>query len=68
MNFIRRLREKILYFANYSFEIWWVIRGMEVIKNAKFHLNISRIVPGRPKHRDMGFEYTTITETLLSFF
>ena len=51
--------ENIMYQAE-GFEISSLIRGMEVMKNGKFQLNVSKILPARPKKcRDMGFEYGT---------
>ena len=56
----------VFYFSNYSFQIWWLIRGMEVMKkihNYKKYISISKIMPARPKQsKDMGMNtpfYTT---------
>ena len=61
MNFIRRLNtcsKGNIYFSNQSFQIWWLISGIEVRKNTKLQLNISKIVAARvKKHRDMECEY-----------
>ena len=58
MNFIRRLNRGNFYFSNQSFQIWWLIGGIEVRKTYKFQLNISKIMAARPKkHRAMGCEY-----------
>ena len=35
MNVIRSLSRENFYFSNQSFEIWWLIRGMEVMKEYK---------------------------------
>ena len=29
MNFIRKLYRENIYFSKWSFQIWWLIRGME---------------------------------------
>ena len=49
MNFIRSLNKGNFYFSNQSFQIWWLISGIEVRKNTKFQLNISKIMAARPK-------------------
>ena len=55
MNFIKRSNRKKNYFSNCSFEIGCVIKGLEVITNTKFQLNICKIMPARPKqHRKKG--------------
>ena len=41
MNFIGRLNKENHYFSNQSFDIWWLIRDIEVIKKYKFQLSIS---------------------------
>ena len=48
INFIRKINRKI-YFSSQSFKIWWLLSGMEVIKNTKFQLNISKIMSARQK-------------------
>ena len=54
---IRRLNRENFYFSNHNFQIWQLINGMEVLRNTKFQLNVSKIVPARPKkHMDMGCE------------
>ena len=35
MNFIRRLNRENFYFSNESFQILWLIRGLEVMKKYK---------------------------------
>ena len=35
MNFIRRVNKRNLYFLNQSFQIWWLISGIEVMKTHK---------------------------------
>ena len=32
MNFIRKINRGNIYFSNRNFQIWWLIRGMEVMK------------------------------------
>ena len=45
------------FFSNCSFEIGCVIKGMEVITNTKFQLNICKIMPATPKqHSEKGCE------------
>ena len=34
-----------------SFQIWWLVRGMEVIKNTSFQLNLSKIITVGPNPR-----------------
>ena len=41
---IRTLIETI-FKLDLSFQFCWLIRGMEVMKNTKFQLNISKIMP-----------------------
>ena len=53
MNFIRSLNSGNFYFSNYSFQICWLVRGMEVMKNEKCQLNISKIMLATPK-KNMG--------------
>ena len=51
INFMRRFIRGNYYFLNQSL----VSKGMEVMKNTKFQLNISKIMIARPKkHRDNG--------------
>ena len=50
MNIIRRLNRENFYFSSQSFQIWWQISGLKVWKNAKFQLNISKIMAVRPKN------------------
>ena len=49
MNFISRLSTQYrkFVFSKSEIQIWLLIRGMKVIKNAKFQLNISKITPAR---------------------
>ena len=35
MDFIRRLNRENFYFSSQSFQIWWLISGMEVRKTHK---------------------------------
>ena len=50
MKFIRFLNRGNFYFSNNGyFQIWWLISGMDIMKNTKFQLNISKIMPPRTK-------------------
>ena len=44
MNFIRKLNRAYFYFLNQNFQICWLIRGREVIKNTKYQFNISKFM------------------------
>ena len=46
MNFLKRLN---FYFSSQTFQIWWIISSLKVMKNTKFQLNISKTMPARPK-------------------
>ena len=55
--FIRRLNRDNFYFSRQSFKILWLISGIEVRKKPNFQLNISKIMPAKPKkHWGMGCE------------
>ena len=49
MNFIRNLIGENFYFPNKRFQICWLISGMEVMKNIKLRINLSKIMFARPK-------------------
>ena len=55
MNFIRRFSRE-----NLSFQIWWLISGMAVIKIQNFTSVSPKLCLLGQKNRDMGCEYTTI--------
>ena len=54
MKFIRRLNRENIYLLSQSFQILCLISGMEVMKNTKFQLKISKIVSAIARPKDTG--------------
>ena len=59
MDFIRRLKRENFYFSSQSFQIWWLISGIEVRKTHKISAQYLKklCLLGQKNHRDMGCEY-----------
>ena len=60
MNSVRRLNRKKINFSNQVFQILWLIRGIKVIKNTKFHytvpLGLAGTIVGLP-YAEVGSQY-----------
>ena len=50
MNFTRRLNGGNFYLSSYSFEFWLFLLVQKFVTNAKFQLNMFKIMPARPKN------------------
>ena len=61
MNFIRRLK---FYIPNWSFQIWWLIKGRKTQKIQNGSSTYLKLCLLGKKHRCMGLEYSRMTRSL----